>query len=343
MRSAAGIPRSTLVRERQKKQSEEKMTQTSRVVQPPVIKNTMPITARRSVYATTYPNYPKQSTRRQFNYAIGATGAEIRLPAISSIHIGWRLLSFFMGLFCLVGIFLIFNSPQFQINQIQTSGLSRLTINDVDAVLKIQGESVIWLDTAQAKKDLEIAFPELKDIQITIDLPNQINLSATERQPVLLWQTDKQAYWLDQEGVLIPPRGEVGELITIHASAPPPLVISNTEQITTGTNFKQNQNELARLAVSELQGWGETVDPNLIDAAYQLMAFLPADANILYNKTHGLGWKAEQGWDVFVGLTLNDINYKLNAYQVLVEKFTKEGLQPSMVSVEFTDRPYYRE
>ncbi len=34
--------------------------------------------------------------------------------------------------------------------------------------------------------------------------------------------------------------------------------------------------------------------------------------------THGMGWRAEQGWDVFIGLTLNDIEYKLKAYEVLM-------------------------
>jgi len=290
-----------------------------------------------------YPVSPKQTARRQYNYSVGATGAEIRLPAISSINIGWRFLSFFMGIFCLVGIYLLFNSAEFQVHQIQTSGLSRLSAADLDAVMKINGESIIWMDARQVQQDLMIAFPELKDIAISVEFPNQISISAFERQPVLIWQTEKQAYWLDQEGVLIPPRGEAPDLLTIFASSAPPLVVAPLDQNVIIPQKAQDDSTKAQLSIAQLQGWGETVDPVMIDAAYQLLAFLPPNSQILYNQTHGLGWKAEQGWDVYVGLTLSDINYKLNAYQAMIEKFSREGRNPSMVSIEFATRPYYRE
>ena len=343
MKNAAGISRASMVRERQKQQSEEKIKRTTRVSQPPNQKITAPMVSRSSAFAMAYPVSPKQTTHRQYNYAVGATGAEIRLPAISSINIGWRFLSFFMGIFCLVGIYLLFNSAEFQVQQIQTSGLSRLSAADLDAVLKINGESIIWIDVNQAQQDLMIAFPELKDISITLEYPNQISISAFERQPVLLWQTDKQAYWLDQEGVMIPPRGEAPDLLTIYASSPPPLVVVPLDQVELTTQPVQEDIAKTQLSVAQLQGWGETVDPVMIDAAYQLLAFLPPNSQILYNQTHGLGWKAEQGWDVYVGLTLSDINYKLNAYQAMIEKFSREGRNPSMVSIEFATRPYYRE
>ncbi len=343
MRNATDISRASMVRERQKQQSEEKIKRTTRVSQPPNQKITAPMVSRRGAYAVAYPTMPKQTTRRQYNYAVGTTGAEIRLPAISAINIGWRFLSFFLGVFCLVGIYLLFNSAEFQVNQIQTSGLSRLSAVDLDAVMKMQGESIIWMDANQVQKDLMIAFPELKDIAITVEFPNQVRISAFERQPVLVWQTEKQAYWMDQEGVLIPPRGEVPDLLTIYASSAPPLVIVPVDQEAVSIQPTQEVSLKTQLSVAQLQGWGETVDPVMIDAAYQLMAFLPPNSQILYNQTHGLGWKAEQGWDVYVGLTLSDINYKLNAYQALVEKFSKEGRNPSMVSIEFATRPYYRE
>ena len=343
MRNATSIPRATLVRERQKNQTEEKIKRTTRVNQPPVQKASTPMVSRRGAYAVAYPAMPKQTNRRQYNYAVGATGAEIRLPAISSINIGWRFLSFFLGIFCLVGIYLLINSAEFRVNQIQTSGLLRLTVADLDAVMKIQGESIIWMDTNQVKQDLTIAFPELKDLQISVEFPNQVKISAFERQPVLLWQTEKQAYWMDQDGVLIPPRGDAGDLLTIQASAAPPMVASPQDLSTSSMQQILEDGKTAQLSVAQLQGWGETVDPVMIDAAYQLISFLPPNSQILYNQTHGLGWKAEQGWDVFVGLTLNDINYKLNAYQALIEKFSKEGTNPSMVSIEFATRPYYRE
>jgi hypothetical protein len=337
MRNANTVSRADLVRERQKQTSDGKIKRTAQGIQQPTKKPSMPIVSRNAAFAVAYPSYPKQTSRRQYNYAIGATGAEIRLPLISSIHIGWRFLSLFLGIFCLVGIYLLFNSTEFQVQQIHTTGLQRLTTNDLNAVINISGESLIWFDPYQAKQDLLLAYPELKELEISVSFPNRIQVQAVERQPVLLWQTEKQAYWLDQEGVLIPPRGEVGELLTIHASTTPPMV-----RMLTDLDLKTEE-ITSQITAAQLQGWGETVDPILIEAANQLIAFIPTNSKILYNHTHGLGWKAEQGWDVYVGLTLNDIHYKLNAYQVLLEKLKTEGINPSMVSLEYTQRPYYRE
>ncbi|MBE0685645.1 MAG: FtsQ-type POTRA domain-containing protein, partial [Anaerolineaceae bacterium] len=282
MRNATSIPRATMVRERQKQQTEEKIKRTTRVIQQPIQKAATPMVSRRGAYAVAYPAKSKQTKSRQYNYAVGATGAEIRLPAISSINIGWRFLSFFLGIFCLVGIYLLFNSAEFRVNQIQTSGLLRLNAADLDAVMKINGESIIWMDANQVKQDLTIAFPELKDIQISVEFPNQVTISAFERQPVLLWQTEKQAYWMDQEGVLIPPRGEVGDLLTIQASAAPPLVILPQDLSISNLQEIPENSKTAQLSVAQLQGWGETVDPVMIDAAYELMAFLPPNSQILY-------------------------------------------------------------
>jgi hypothetical protein len=92
-----------------------------------------------------------------------------------------------------------------------------------------------------------------------------------------------------------------------------------------------------------LPQWGDQIDPVTIQAAYQLQTKIPTGTNIIYDKTHGMGWRAEQGWDVFIGLTLNDIEYKLKAYDVLINKLNTEGITPTMVSIEYVHAPFYRE
>lgn len=343
MNAANGLTKADLVRQRQKQALQSKVKQTTKAVQQPIKSSSVPVITRKEAFAVSYPAFPKQTNRRQYNYSIGATGAAVRLPAISSINIGWRFLSFFLGIFCLVGIFLLFNSSEFQVHQIQTSGLTRLTANDLNAVLDISGESIVWFDAQQAKNDLLLAFPELKEIKISVAFPNNIQIKAVERQPVLSWQTEKQVYWLDAEGVLIPPRGEAGNLLTINASAAPPIILSTENVSLLQSDLETNEKLSSSLTAGQMLGWGEKVDTTLIDAANQLVNFIPPGSEILYNKSHGMGWKAEQGWDVYVGLTLNDIHYKLNAYQALLEKFNSEGIYPSMVSIEFAQRPYYRE
>lgn len=344
MKNVNTISRSTLVRERQKQLVEEKIKQSSKIVsQPPVRKAVKPMVSRHNPYSAVYPSKSHTAARRQYNYAIGATGAEIRLPAISTVHIGWRMLSFFLAIFCLVGILTLVNSAEFQIANIQTNGITRLSTINLDAVLKIKGESIATIDASQAKKDLEIAFPELKDIQVSLELPNSISISAVERQPVLLWQTENQSYWVDAEGVLIPPRGEVGDLLTIHASSAPPVSTPLTDQsLSALQKDKQSAGETDPF-VAQLQFWGQSIDPGLITATFDLTTYLAPSIAIRFDPIHGLGWRAEEGWDVYIGLTLDDISYKLNVYQKIIEKISSKGKNPSIVSIEFATRPYYRE
>ena len=342
MRAANTLSKADLVRQRQQQALQGKINQTKKAVEPPLRQPVVPIVTRKQAYASSYPAIPKQASRRQYNYSIGATGAAVRLPAISTINIGWRFLSLFLGIFCMVGIFLLLNSNEFKVQQIQTAGLVRLSANDLNAVLNTSEKPLVFFDANQAIKDISIAFPELTNIQISMSFPNDIKVSALERQPVLNWQTEKQAYWIDPEGVIIPPRGQVDNILLITASAPPPVTLS-TEDIELLKSTSMNEAESTNITSSQVSNWGKKIDPVIIDAANQLASFIPPGSRILYNNTHGMGWKAEQGWDVYVGLTLNDINYKLNAYQALVQKFSSEGIYPSMVSVEFAQRPYYRE
>jgi len=45
---------------------------------------------------------------------------------------------------------------------------------------------------------------------------------------------------------------------------------------------------------------------------------------------------------VFVGQKLENINEKMVMYETIVRNLEKEGIQPSMVSVEFLHAPFYR-
>ena len=56
----------------------------------------------------------------------------------------------------------------------------------------------------------------------------------------------------------------------------------------------------------------------------------------------GLGWKDARGWDVFVGQKLEGINDKMVMYETIVRELEKQGISPTLVSVEFLHAPYYR-
>jgi hypothetical protein len=284
----------------------------------------------------------QQKVKRQFHYAVGNTGAEIRFPSIPQIKIGWRLLSFTLFVASLAMVYLLLSAPAFLVQGLESEGLVRLSPADLNSVLDVNGKSIVWLDPIHARTELMSAFPELKELKILVSLPNHIRFIADERQPVLAWQMEDKAYWLDNEGVLIPERGDPGELLVINANTTPPIVKTvevadplPVESVVSGENESS-------FSVAQIQGYGDQVDPAVVDAAFKLSLQIPAGSKILYNNNHGLGWKSEGGWDVFVGFS-DDIEYKLIAYEALMSKLSEEGITPSMVSIEHLHAPYYRE
>jgi hypothetical protein len=47
-------------------------------------------------------------------------------------------------------------------------------------------------------------------------------------------------------------------------------------------------------------------------------------------------------WAVFIGLSTARIDQQMIVYNAIVEELKKQGVTPSMVSVEHVDAPFYR-
>jgi len=335
--------RANQVRERQNQRVQSRVQKTSENISVDKKRTSTPIFTRGLVSGLTYPMISPQKVKRQFHYSVGNTGAEIRFPSIPQIQIGWRLLSTILFIASIVMVYFLFNAPIFIVNQLETEGLERLTTSDLNSVLDINGKTIVWMNVNKAKSDLMSAFPELKDISVNVVLPNHIRISLVERKPVLAWKIEEETYWIDNEGIIIPSRGDPGELLVVNAGEMPPLV--KTADINEPSEEKSilNSIEESSFSIAQIQGYGDQVDPAMVDAAFKLSLQIPAGSKILYNKNHGLGWKSEGGWDVFVGSTLDNIDYRLNAYNALIDKLSEEGIAPTWVSIEHLNAPYFRE
>lgn len=309
-----------------------------------------PVYTRGVVNGFNYTPPVQQRVRKQYYYTVGTSGTEIRMPAIPTIKVGWRLLSFVLLVGVIFVAYNLFTAPFLIINTFQLDGINRVTLEDINHELDLVGKSIVYANPNKAADTLTTAFPELYNLKFSITLPNQIHISAIERQPVLAWQANENLYWVDQEGVLIPPRGESPELLTIHANHPPTIIqplnpVSEVEEQETNNfaNSEKEEEKTSKIIESSEPVWGDRIDSATINAAYQLQTIIPSGTTIIFDEKQGMGWRAQQGWDVFIGLTLNDIEYKLKAYDQLINKLSMEGITPSMVSVEYVHAPFYRE
>ena len=150
--------------------------------------------------------------------------------------------------------------------------------------------------------------------------------------------------WVDTEGYLIPARGSAPAMLTISADSLPVYELDDDlKEDGLATKIIQDKS-IRKPGLSDLVFFAQSkhIDSNLLVGVLQLNAWMPNEKTLLYQKQRGLGWKDARGWDVFVGQKLENINDKMVMYETIVRNLEEQGINPSLVSVEFLNAPYYR-
>ena len=298
--------------------------------------NAAPVTVRafQSNVVTPLRQTKTNQVRKQMYYSLGASGAEMRLPALPILNLGSRIISGMVVGLVLLALYVIAFSAEFQVNQIDVQGIQRLTVSDLEAILGVTGEQIINLDPTEMAQKLTTAFPELASVNVTVGFPAEVHVNVVERQPVLIWNVGDTTYWVNENGFILPPRGEVSGLQTITADALP-FLLPTAEPVETESALPETPTSTAY--------WGRQMDPNLLKTMIDLPGKISIDSNLVYNSLNGLGWKDSRGWDVYIGSDLGNIDQRLTIYESLIANLDQQGIKPSeMVSVEFINAPFYR-
>jgi cell division protein FtsQ len=279
----------------------------------------------------------QKAPKRRFDVPLNVQGAEVRLPSVPLIHIGWRAVSLLMVLMMIASLFLIWKSPVFQIKTVEAEGLKRLTVGDLNAVMGTFGASVFSINPLRLEEILQQAFPELEKISVRINLPASIKVAVVERDPVIAWTQDGSEIWVDAQGVSFPPRGNPeNALVRVEGHGTPPSYTS-----TPSMNDQQNiPTGMSTATTTPLPNI--SLSPDLVSAILALGAKMPADTLLVYDSEHGLGWNDPNGWEVFFGAEDQDMEMKLSVYEAMVDRLQSEGIQPALISVEYVHAPYYR-
>ena len=314
-----------------------------------------PVMARGTVQDMAVPSRKRSQPRHRYDFALSIPGAEVRLPSMPAVRIGWRGASGILVILMSLSLYILLYTPAFQVDVLEVEGMQRLTLEDINSELSISGESIVKVDPENLYAELQAAFPELSSIQVKVYLPAKVKLEVVERVPVIDWvqgSGDGDGYngsteekWIDLEGYAFPPRGEAGSLIRVEADSdeyigyigdglPQPA----TAMIPAGTS----DTAMKALAVHT-----PMLPPEMVSTLLAMGAYVPAGTPILYSTEHGFGWQDPNGWRVYFGKSLVDadgysISQKLLVYQHLQENLANQGIQPSLISVEFLHAPFYR-
>jgi hypothetical protein len=263
--------------------------------------------------------------KRRYDVALSTPGAEIRLPSIPRIQVGWRILSAILAGLLGYLLYVYSYSPAYRVTATEVEGQQRISKHDINIVANVAEQPIFSIDPAEIERNLEEAFFDLSDVTVMVSVPSSVTVVIEERSPILAWHQDGQSMWIDSSGIAFPPRGEAGPSVIVEALDPLPSA-SNEIDID-----PVSENESARF-----------LPPQLLSAILAISVHVPPDTPLFYTEERGLGWQDKQGWEVFFGKDLKDIEMKLSVYDAIVDFLLQEGIQPELISVEFVHAPYYR-
>jgi cell division protein FtsQ len=275
-----------------------------------------------------------RTPKRRIDVPLRVTGAEVRLPAIPFIQLGWRAVSLLMVLVMSASLILMWKAPVFRVGTVEAVGLKRLTVSDLNAVMGTFGKSIFSLNPSAIRQGLSQAFPELSKVSVRVNLPAKVKVVVAERQPIISWTQDGVETWVDADGVSFPPRGvPENTLVKVEGYGAMPGETSIEDQ---------NSAPMPATSLTTPNQPALKLSPEFISAILALGAKMPDGTVLVYDSEHGLGWNDPNGWDVFFGDENQDMAMKLAVYQALVERLESEGIQPALISVEYVHAPYYR-
>jgi hypothetical protein len=281
-----------------------------------------PITMRGVVNEYAFERY-KKTGRRRFNTSYSLPMANPRLLSLTHIRpeIGWRFLSFLAILLVSTGLYFLWSAPEFRIASAQVTGNQRISSDEINTMLGLNGQASFLLEPSQIESNILQYYPELKSIRVSVGLPNHVSVEVAERQPVIQWQQEGDYTWIDENGIAFRPYGEVQGLIPINAlSAPPRLESSESNQ---------------GLPVP-------FITADTVKAVQSLATFVPQGTMIMYDPNNGFSWIDPRGWQAIFGNGSEEMPVKVHIYQSLVDWLTQRGVRPVLISVAYSNAPYYR-
>ena len=270
--------------------------------------------------------------RRQVAIPLRGSAAEIVIPGLPMINLSARWISGLLTIAFFVLLLFVVTSSTFEVTQADITGMHRVNANDVESVLNLNNESIFSVNPKQIQEKLETAFPELKNIQVTVSLPAVVAITAEERRPVIAWHAGDKVYWSDEEGVLFEPRGEENNLLVINIDGEMPF-----EAIEASLTKETDE-----MAFELLTANPRKVDNAALSTAQKLAREVEAGTALAYSQENGLGWVNATGCEVYVGMDTTNLQEKMVVYKAILEALNLAGLTPSKISVANVDAPFYR-
>jgi hypothetical protein len=275
----------------------------------------------RTVARRTPSRATKNSHRNSYDIAFTLGRTDVRAPALNLPQLGPRWVSAALTLLLGFMLYAMWTASPFMITAADVRGNQRLGAAEINATLGIIGQPILKAIPVQIEANLHTAYSDLETVKVRVGFPNRITVEVVERTPVLAWYQAGAVTWIDANGVAFTPLGEVTGLVQVAANGAPTQVPLDPALPLYEQKF---------------------IPPEMVQALLSLAPVVPAGMPMIFDPQHGMGWQDPRGWTVYIGQNAKDIPMKKDVYKAIVDTLTLQGVQPSLISVEYLNAPFYK-
>jgi cell division protein FtsQ len=204
----------------------------------------------------------------------------------------------------------LFSEPRFFVYGAEITGNVAISTHEIYTISDIDSQSIFWVDPNEVAARIT-SLPNIKSAAVSVALPAQVTIQVVERRPELLWQTGETVWWVDQEGMIVPPKGDVKGMLRIIDDDQQPLEP------------------------------GYQIDPAIVEGAQTLHLLVPDLSVIRYSRLQGFTVGTPDGWPVYLG-DGSQVRAKLVVLTALLADLKERNITPTFIDVRDPLRPFYR-
>ncbi len=222
------------------------------------------------------------------------------------------------------------SSDRFQVRSLRVQGNRLLSRAEVQTAAAITGANVFWVDRAQVAARVR-ALPIVLRAEVSATLPDTVEITIVERQPVAFWVSGDRSYLVDGEGVILK------------------AVDAETQQARACAGQPCDPRLAPLPTVAQLDGQlltpGDRVDPRALVTSARLAMLLPAvgvePLGFEWSRDFGLEVPTRDGWRArFDGA--GNVDLQVASLQSIRDHLSRTKTAAQVIDVRFDDRPYFR-
>jgi cell division protein FtsQ len=207
----------------------------------------------------------------------------------------------------------LYFSPVLRVQNIDVTGTSVLSAENVLDVVSIEDDSMLQIDTSDIAERVN-ALPMVLKTEVRRSWPQTVRIEVTERTPWGYWMSGESIYVIDGEGYVLTDVIPAGGALAIHATDPAPPLAP-----------------------------GDRVDGDAVFLTQVLLQRVQDGVNtsvtaVEFSKEFGLSIETTGGYQVVIGDSQN-FDHKIAVWEALETQLGTEAMAGHVLDLRFGDKP----